>query len=538
MIPRIFKSNETEYDNLGLGALTTCIDCHVTEQLNGAYELELTCLATDPLFEFVSVGNIITVNPNMTDPVQPFIIESVTKKLNGEIEVYATHMVQYRTRLIPIPKWSANSLAGAINTLNSQALENNPFTLSTNMVSSASFNQNVPKSYRDTMGGTEGSLRDTYGGEYYYDRFNIYLLNHRGRRSDIRVMYGRNMTEFSEDTQFAWNASATGVLPFWANENGVADVVGDIQYSQYVNLYPYKRTVTMDFSEYFEEIPTKAELEAFAQTWINNKGLSAVTLECSFDQFDNTDARVNTIQLGDTVTVINALYNVNYESRIVETDYNVLAEKYNHITVGDLKTSINEAINKSVSSGTTSFTSGGGGGSGGTTDYNDLSNKPSINGVTLQGNITIQTGGDVNYYGTCTTAASTVTKSATVTGFPTTLTEGQKVSIKFTNANSVANPTLSINGGTAIAIKRYGTTAPSTSAASSWNAGSVVSLTYDGTYWMIDGWLNTTYSAISQANIENVSGTSTGLITGTRFTQALNARMTSITNTEIDTLTA
>lgn len=30
----------------------------------------------------------------------------------------------------------------------------------------------------------------------------------------------------------------------------------------------------------------------------------------------------------------------------------------------------------------------GGGGGGGTTDYNDLTNKPSINGVTLQGALT------------------------------------------------------------------------------------------------------------------------------------------------------
>lgn len=30
---------------------------------------------------------------------------------------------------------------------------------------------------------------------------------------------------------------------------------------------------------------------------------------------------------------------------------------------------------------------GGGGGGGGTTDYNDLTNKPQINGVTLQGNV-------------------------------------------------------------------------------------------------------------------------------------------------------
>lgn len=131
------------------------------------------------------------------------------------------------------------------------------------------------------------------------------------------------------------------------------------------------------------------------------------------------------------------------------------------------------------------------------------------------------------WYGTCSTASATASKETTITGFPSTLTAGIHIAIKFTYANGVANPTLSINNGTAIAIKRYGTTAPSTSAASSWQANSVVEMVYDGTYWQIVNWLNTTYSAISQANIENTSGTSSGLITGTRFTQGFNARLTS-----------
>lgn len=523
MIPKLFRGDSTSFGSLGLGGLTRVISCNVVEELNGAYELNMTILQDDPLFEFIKVGNIIVAEPNMTDQTQPFVIESVTKNLNGEIEVYATHIVQYRTRLIPFDRIGANTLNAAVYALNNTAKESNPFTITTDKTSSTSFNTLTPRTYRDLMGGSEGSLLDVYGGEYYYDRFNIKLLNRRGRDTGARVMYGRNMTDFSEETLFAWNGSATGVLGFFYKED-LGIVIGDIVYSEYAGQYPYKRTVVVDFTDKFEDaetLPTQADVNAMATDYIHNKGLYAVTLECAFDQFDTTDAEVNTIQLGDTVTVINPLYKVNYQSRIVATDYNVLSETYNSLTVGDLKTSINDAIADSVSSSAKTTVTGGG---GGTTDYNALTNKPKINGVTLQGDVTIETGGDVNYYGTCTTAGGTAAKTATITGFPTTLTAGQKVSIRFTYANTVANPTLSINGGTAIAIKRYGTTAPSTSAASSWMAGSVVNLTYDGSYWIIDGWLNTTYSAISQANIEATAGTSAGLITGQRFTQGLAKR--------------
>ena len=125
------------------------------------------------------------------------------------------------------------------------------------------------------------------------------------------------------------------------------------------------------------------------------------------------------------------------------------------------------------------------------------------------------------YYGTCSTAAATAAKITTITDFPTTLHTGIRVSVKFSNDNTVANPTLSINGGTAIAIKRYGTTAVSTSAASSWNAGSVVDMVYDGTNWIITNWNNTTYSGMTDAEVTAGTSTTNRLITPARLKNAV-----------------
>lgn len=130
----------------------------------------------------------------------------------------------------------------------------------------------------------------------------------------------------------------------------------------------------------------------------------------------------------------------------------------------------------------------------------------------------------VPFYGECSTAAATAAKTVTISNFTSNdLVAGARVYVKFTNANGVANPTLNVNGTGAKDIKRYGTTAPSTSAATSWNAGSVVCLIYDGTYWQQVGFLNNTYSEISAANISNISGSSAGLITGRRFARAVLA---------------
>ena len=132
-------------------------------------------------------------------------------------------------------------------------------------------------------------------------------------------------------------------------------------------------------------------------------------------------------------------------------------------------------------------------------------------------------------YGTCTTAAKTVAKTITISGV-TELTTGLTIHVRFTNANGVANPTLKVNSLDAKAIVRYGTTVPSTSAASSWNAGSVVSLTYDGTYWVMNDWNNTTYSAMTEAEMQTGTATTARNITAARLKAAVeyHAPVTSV----------
>lgn len=124
-------------------------------------------------------------------------------------------------------------------------------------------------------------------------------------------------------------------------------------------------------------------------------------------------------------------------------------------------------------------------------------------------------------YGYCSTAAKTVAKEVTVSPAITELETGLAIAVKFEYANGVANPTLNVNGLGAHAIKRYGTTAPSTSAASSWNANEVRILVYDGTYWQTADWLNTTYSSMTVAEYEAGTATTARLITPARLKTAI-----------------
>lgn len=113
------------------------------------------------------------------------------------------------------------------------------------------------------------------------------------------------------------------------------------------------------------------------------------------------------------------------------------------------------------------------------------------------------------YYGTCGDSGSTVAKSVTCAGFPTTLVAGTTIRVRFTYANTASAPTLSVNGSDAYAIMKYGTTAPDTYM---WSAGAVVEFTFDGTYWIMhQGTLaTTTYFGATKLS-SSVSSTSTAL---------------------------
>lgn len=99
---------------------------------------------------------------------------------------------------------------------------------------------------------------------------------------------------------------------------------------------------------------------------------------------------------------------------------------------------------------------------------------------------------NVGMYGTCDTAAATAAKVATLDDYGVTfkLVKGAVVRIYMANSNTVADPTLNVNSTGAKAIKRYGTTAPSTASGSSWIGGTVMTFLYDGTYWRLCDYRN------------------------------------------------
>lgn len=130
------------------------------------------------------------------------------------------------------------------------------------------------------------------------------------------------------------------------------------------------------------------------------------------------------------------------------------------------------------------------GNSGSTTK---LATARTIDGVSFNGTAAI------THYGTCSTAAATVAKTVTLTGF--TLVTGARVMVKFTVTNTASSPTLNVNSTGAKAIMYRGSAITSSYLA----ANRVYEFVYDGTDWELVGDINTDSNTKNTAGSTNTS---------------------------------
>ena len=349
MIPVLYKANETKFDSQGVGCLTDCITCYVHEKLNGVYELKFTYPITGVHFSDIKVGAIVDAIPSDGKAVQHFRIDTITKPIGGKVTVEATH-ISYQLSYVPVKPFDAVGVLEALNGLKENSLTSNPFSVWTDISNTATkYSQQEPASFRQRLGGVAGSILDCFGGEYEFDNYTVKLYAHRGTDRGVVIEYGKNLTDLEQEESI--DKVITGIVPFWKASNGdkVVSIETPIE-SEYASKYPFKRTVVKDFSSNFEEEPTIEQLRAYTESYIKNNcvGVPQVSLDVSFVALEDTEEYKSLsrerINLGDTVTVRFAELGVDAKAKVIEYKYDVLAERYDSLKVGSIRSSLASTI--------------------------------------------------------------------------------------------------------------------------------------------------------------------------------------------------
>ena len=363
----LYDHDEEAFTSNGLGALPDAASCTVTEERNGGYEVEMESPLTGSHFRDIQKRRILYVKPNPYDDPQPFRIYSITKPINGIVTVHAAHL-SYDTSgsIVKLFPADAGSASAAMSYLKNFSVPSTPFTFFTNVGKSGTMSVPKPSSIRSLLGGSDGSILDTFGGEYLFDKWNISLLESRGSNRGVTIRYGKNMTDLEQeenDTDFY-----TGVYPFWYSESedgglvtlsandGIVNAPGNYDFVKIMPLdlssedFGKETTDSEGYTTTIEK-PTEEELLAAAQKYIaNNKiGIPKVSLDVSFVMLAQTEeykdfARLETVKLCDTVTVEFEKLGVKTTAKCIKTVYNVLTDKYDSIELGEPKSSLAETV--------------------------------------------------------------------------------------------------------------------------------------------------------------------------------------------------
>lgn len=356
MIPILYEKDETTFASNGLGRLRDVTSCIVSEERNGLYECNFEMPIDGAHFDDVQIGRIIAVKHDETDDIQPFDIVSYSRPINGLVSFHATH-ISYRQSKMTASGTNISSLSGAFSMLRN-ATPSNPFTYWTDKTGNAymSSADGVPRSVRQFLGGVEGSILDTYGGEYEWDKFNVKLWAQRGEDRTFTIRYGVNMLDYNDDTDNSESFNA--VIPFWKgtdDKNNDIIVKGSMISSGMPTQSGRVECVPLDVTDKFESKPTVAQVEAQARSYLseNRTYLPATSIKVDFVRLTDSPeyakfAKLQECKLCDTVRVIFPSYKQESRFKIVKTEYDVLQERFTSLELGTLSTSLAEALGISV----------------------------------------------------------------------------------------------------------------------------------------------------------------------------------------------
>lgn len=351
MIPILYEKNTTSFLNNGLGRLSDAISCKVTEERNGTFELTMTYPISGIHYHDIEEERIIFARSEDGGNPQAFIIYKISKPLNGVVTINAEHISYLLNGYVVMP-FTATSLADALGKINANAVLSTGFTFATTIVENIPYKLELPRSIRSLLGGERGSLLDVYGGkDYKFDNFTVTCYGDRGADNGVTIRYGKNLTDLKAVND-ATNIY-TGIVPYWQDSDTGATVYVDdyVVYGPHAATYPYSYIKVVDFSDDFEEAPTKAQLLLAATNYLDRSDGWKIknTIKVSFVNLSQSEeykdiAPLERVKLCDTVTVQYTKLGVSFKTKVIKTVYDVLLDRYDSIELGDTTYSLAKAI--------------------------------------------------------------------------------------------------------------------------------------------------------------------------------------------------
>lgn len=365
----IFSANDDEnnYSTQGEGALPDLKYAKATGGLTDNVTLTMQYPVNGVNVEKLEENKILLATINEFQDMQRLRITSVKKSLSGrQYEVKAEPIFNDIRRYF-LPQVGNKEVVttpnGAWELVKGASIPKIPakFNFLSDLTSQGTFYLEGVNALQ-AFGGTDGSMLDTFGGEYIRDNNTLHAYKRFGRENATALVYGKNITGL--DMEVNTENIVIGIYPYAKTQSGSGEVTItlDEKILKYDtgDTFPNGRIEPVDFSQSFnEDNPAdKDKLRAVAETYMNQKvnyqkstpliNVQVNFLELShFSEYYNFQQLIK-VGLGDTVTVYYPPLGVDVETRVIKYEYDVIKGQYSKLELGQVKANFYQKLQDNI----------------------------------------------------------------------------------------------------------------------------------------------------------------------------------------------
>lgn len=372
---RLYKSTETDFTH-NENVLTDIESCKVTEELNGDYTVELEYPLDDSneIASSLIAGAILSVPTIENRENQLFrIIAKDTDSFSTTVQGQAKLLADLKANRIRSKTLTGLTRKQAIANILSSALEPTGYKVG-NLDNNTNTNIIIDVqegNLLDAIIGAENSILSGYGGEFIVNNNTIDIINSRGVDNGVVIEYGKNLSSIKERIDLTDLAtvlipkSGDYRLPEYTIES---PLVGNYEkrYFQEVELsldiYNPEPSDEDDVPEIEEGQVTVEEAYTLMRTACNkmftNDKVDQITFNYTVNMIELSKteeykdyAILETVNLGDTVTVKHKKLNLNLIGRVNKISYRINSNGetfLDTIEIGFTKKDITDIISDTV----------------------------------------------------------------------------------------------------------------------------------------------------------------------------------------------
>ena len=334
----IHEKTAQTFDTIGLGTLVPG-SCIVTEELNGAYELEMKHPYDDGgKWKRIERGRIIYASTPRG--MQPFRIYYVKPSMK-EIAVNARHIFYDLLDNQCEPITHSGTATAALAALQAAFAYPMPFSFDTDISITGTLTTGRMNPVQALLSDDDEatSFVKGYGGELLRDGFRVSVKAALGQDRGVSIRYGKNLVglEVTEDESNV----KTRIVCYGKNGSATLD-------SPHLGDYIYPKT---------EENKSISEVQAEAQKLLDEGcDIPSINIKVDFVALEKTVeyreyAVLEEVFLGDMVTVINTKMGFRKQAKVISYEWDCLLEQYNDVELGDFIPTLAASVTSGVKSG-------------------------------------------------------------------------------------------------------------------------------------------------------------------------------------------